>query len=204
MELAVPQDGQMKSRWCWVTSARMRSMYYYPAAQQLAQSRAVEAIKGDADIDENGSTSEIISAIEFFTDGSNVTFDFVSYEERTYSEDALVQILDDGGPVIVCTYKYSDTSDASSFYSGHAILIYGYAVLNGEYRFLVHDPLPVRLGQSYMISYDKLYSGTEKDDDITVITGTDTDSNNDPRIWHSIVVLNTTCTAETRPYYFGT
>ena len=74
------------------------------------------------------------------------------------------------------------------------MIVCGYVFVNGEYRFIVKDPLPVNTGETYIISYDKLYCGLDVQwDEI---------EENMPGVWAGMSAVQTEYAQETIPYYF--
>jgi len=88
--------------------------------------------------------------------------------------------------------KYNDMTDPDSKNGGHATLIFGYVVINGEYRFLIKDSWG---GATYWMSYEKLYNGRNAQPDEV----------QDDGIWRSCIVVNEEYATidNTIPYYFS-
>lgn len=195
-ELSISLIAQEEFYWCWVASAQMFAKSYYPS-MSLLQENAVRDVKGNV-VNETATLTQTMQAINYFTYAYNNTYlDISCHEEEIYSAENMVCILENGDPILIFSYRYSNLSDPSSIVSGHAYIIYGYAAINGGYRFLIHDPWPEDIGKTYMISYQKLYSGQRCLDDIVL----DGDSNT--RIWHSTIVRNSTYSNDPQPYYLA-
>ena len=112
------------------------------------------------------------------------------YLGEVYCRDALVRFLDDGH--ILCIYRvyYSGQSLQEQKY-GHYMIICGYVLVNGEYRFLVKDPGPPNVGSCYLISYEKLYFGAHNQ----------WDEKGDNYAWYAVVVHQTTYSGNKMPWF---
>lgn len=187
----VPGEGQQKSNWCWVTSARMFSKHLYPSIT-YTQSNAVTYVKG-SDVNESGNRAEAQQAINYYISNiSGASIDTVIKEHVIYSEENLVRFLDNGYVIYIARGWYEDTNDPTTREGGHATLIYGYTTVDSEIWFLVRDPWPINKGKSYIISYDKLCNGAN------CKPGEESDTG----VWSASIVVNTSYANETIPYYF--
>ena len=110
-----------------------------------------------------------------------------------YDESTLINFLDDGCVVAIGRGTYTDINDPSSLNGAHETLIIGYAVLDGKNWFIVHDPLPLFQGETYLMSYEKMVNGRNPQGNET----------SDMGIWIDCVVINTTYCNNTISYYFG-
>ena len=188
----VSLEGQNKSNWCWVTSSRMFSKHFFSAVT-YTQTQAVTYIKGSP-INEGGSRVEAKAAINYYISNiAGASIDTVIKEYSVYSENTLKSFLDDDYVVYISRRWYNDLDDASDYDGGHATLVFGYVVIDSEIWFLVRDPWPVDEGETYMISYNKLYNGRNPRSGESSDTG----------IWYASIVVNTSYVNETITYYFG-
>ena len=184
-------EGQQKSNWCWVTSARMYAKHSYSSVT-YTQAEAVIHVKG-SNVNEGGNRKAAQKAINYYI--SNITgasIDTVVKDETIYSEDVLVRFLDDGHVIYIARGWYSDINDPESRTGGHATLIYGYTLIGSEVWFLVRDPWPVNEGETYMISYEKLCNGRNCKSEEDADTG----------VWYASIVPNTSYVNDTIPHYF--
>lgn len=190
-ESSVIGEGQQKSYWCWVTSARMFSKHSYPSVT-YTQADAVRHVKGSAG-NYSGNRVEVQLAINYYISNiAGASIDMVVKDYVIYSEDNLVRFLDDGHVVYISRGWYSDPDDPDTRNGGHATLLYGYTTIDSDIWFLVRDPLPIDEGEAYMISYEKLCNGAYCRDDEVADTG----------VWYASIVVNTSYANETIPYYF--
>ena len=188
----VSLEGQNKSNWCWATSSRMFSKHFFSAVT-YTQTQAVTYIKGSP-INEGGSRVEAKAAINYYISNiAGASIDTVIKEYSVYSENTLKSFLDDDYVVYISRRWYNDLDDASDYDGGHATLVFGYVIIDSEIWFLVRDPWPVDEGETYMISYNKLYNGRNPRSGESSDTG----------IWYASIVVNTSYVNETITYYFG-
>ncbi len=151
-----PQIGQERNTWCWVAAALMMAKTKNPNTT-VTQSEMVASVKG-AVVDGGGHIDEATEAAEFAYDGEYPRFHYIT---RPLTESELVYRLDNNGPVYVELTWY-DSNDVGK--EGHAIVVYGYHVINNIYVFHIRDPWPVddfpwpsvNEGQSYERTYNKI------------------------------------------------
>ena len=188
---SVALEGQQKSKWCWVATARMFAKHYYPSVT-YTQTDAVTHVMGIA-CNDTGNLSETLQAINYYISNINgANIDTVIKEYAIYSEKTLLRFLDDEHVVLVARSFYEDMNNASTKGTGHIILIYGYVIIDAQVWFLVKNPEPINTGKMYMISYNNLYNGND-----TIQNET---QNN--YIWEASIVVNTSYANNTIPYYF--
>ena len=189
---SVELEGQKKSNWCWAASARMFAKHFYPSVS-YTQNQAVAHVKG-SEVNDGGNRNEAQTAINYYVSSvtNDVVLETVIKDYQIYSEENLVNFLNDGYVVYIARSWYSDIDNPNSRYGGHASLIYGYVVMNGKYWFLVNDPLPLNQGKAKIISYEKLCNGFEPYD------GEDVDDG----VWYASIVIDTEYADDTEPYYF--
>ena len=187
----VALEGQKKSNWCWVATSRMFSKHFYSMVS-YTQNQAVAHVKG-SEINEGGTNAEIMSAINYLISGiSSASLSLQSKTHNIYSESTLIKFLDDGYVVAVGRGWFTNINDSTSMSGAHETLIIGYAESNGKIWFIVHDPLPVNNGESYLMSYEKLVNGRNAQFWETTDRG----------VWIDCIVINTLYSNETIPYYF--
>lgn len=194
------------SKWCWATSARMMSRYYYPAVSRT-QSQAVTHVKGQL-VNYGGWENESRDAILYYID--NVTGDTPdlrycisdgSASCRIFSETTLKKFLNDGHVVYITRSWYNSSNNRTG---GHAYVVSGYTTsYNGseiEYKYIVHDPWPadgatrlwsdtpdVTSGQILTRTYEWICNGK-------TVGSTE---ENDNGIWEGFVVVNTPYSTDT-------
>jgi len=186
----VEGEGQKMSQWCWAASSRMFSKHYFPQLT-YTQNQAVAHIKG-SEVNDGGTVQEAQAEIDFYV--SNVgTIDTTEHGDDTiYSEETMIQFLEDGHVLYVTRGWYENMNNRYSRYGGHAIFIVGYATIDSDIRFLVQDPDPIHVGDTYWISYEKLCCGTDPQDGEI----------GDKGVWEAAIVFDTSYADTTVPYYF--
>ena len=186
---STPLEGQEMGLWCWVTTAKMFARNYYPSIT-ATQADAVRNVKGSV-MNVSGGADEIIEAINYYVSTvSDETMDLVYYQYCVYSQNTLIQFLNDGNVVGVAIGEYK--SSAANRNDGHAVLIYGYVTVDSDIYFLVKDPSPVGDGDIYMISYEDLYCETKVNGDETFYY-----------VWETAIVTRGLYSGQTIPYYYG-
>ena len=186
---STPLEGQEMNLWCWVTTAEMFARNYYPSIT-ATQADAVRNVCGSV-TNTPGDSSMIIKAINYYVSTvSDETMDLVYYQNRVYSQNTLMQFLKDGNVVGVTIGKYE--LSAANRTGGHAVLIYGYVMVDSDIYFLVKDPSPVGDGDIYMISYEDLYCETKVNNDETIYY-----------VWETAIVTKGLYSGQTIPYYYG-
>ena len=189
---SVSLEGQKKSNWCWAASSRMFSKHFYDAVT-YTQNQAVAYIKG-SEINDGGTIVEIMLAIEYYISTvPGASLNLVNTHNKIYTESTLMEFLNDGYVVAISRGWYSDIHDADSKQYSHATLLIGYVELNGEIWFIVHDPSPVDIGETYFISYEKIVNGRDAQNGEIPDTG----------VWTDCVVVDTPYCHNTIDYFFG-
>ena len=162
--LPIQGEGQESETWCWVATARMFARYYYPQITATQQDVAV-TVKGDDAYTKGGNVEESVDAIEIFlaryvTESPSLSW----YYEQVYTASTMARLLDDGH-VIWCAQGEYDLEKETGDYSregGHAVIVYGYVIMENQYWFLLWDPLPpYSNGTMQLISYTNFYNGQE-------------------------------------------
>ena len=110
-----------------------------------------------------------------------------------YTESTLMSFLDDGYVGAIGRGWYEDIEDSESIDGAHEILVIGYTLINGKTWFIVHDPSPILIGKTDLMSYEKMVNGRNPQGDEEPDTG----------IWIDCVVIDTIYSDNTITYYFG-
>ena len=156
--LDVQVQGQQQSHWCWVTVAKMYAEFYDKDSTGT-QNSAVRHVYGSA-LNATGGPLELKRAVEYFLpDDTDAPGIYNCPDGKIYSEERLIDFLDNGYLVCVFRSYYSSTEDVTSRTGGHATLICGYVIVDSKRWFLVKDPSPMFVGSSNLISYEKLCNG---------------------------------------------
>jgi hypothetical protein len=187
---SLPLEGQIKTNWCWVASARMFSKHFYNPII-ATQNQAVSYVKG-SEVNDPGTDDEIISAIDYFIDSvGGDSLNLLSNNHRIYDKTTLVEFFDDGFVVAIGRGKYLILNVNFQF-TAHETLVVGYVLINDDIRFVVYDPSPVNEGKVSLFSYEKLVNGRNSQ------LGEESDIS----IWIDSVVIDTDYSSITIPYYF--
>lgn len=169
-QICVAQDieleAQSEGKWCWAAAALMFAKNYYPSIS-VTQSQIVEAIKGSV-VNDGGTASDMRNAVSFCIDSVGGTLDldtsldFTSVNQHLvlpnsiYSEENIMRFLDDGHVLLIGRMWINEDA---SIQEGHAVLVYGYCYMNGQYYFLIKDPGPEDIGRHSILSYTMLCNG---------------------------------------------
>jgi len=191
-------EAQKEDQWCWVATSRMFAKNY-SSNVTYTQSQAVIHVKG-SEINLGGNWDESIEAINYYlSTDPNITLN-IQKVHNVYSKETLVRFLDDGHVIYAHLSHYHTLVDEEVENRGaHAILIAGYTIIDGHYRFLIYDPWNPNVGKRLLVSYENLYNGHETElfsDDIKKnYTGL--------YLWTGCIVVNTPYSSQTVPWYFG-
>ena len=144
-------------------------------------------------MNESGTLIEASEAINYYiSGGSHVVLNLELHDRKVFSEDVLIQILNEGNVVYIARGVYEITGTNYTRMGGHATVIYGYVKINGGYWFLIKDPDPVGEGSTKMMSYEKLYNG--KDPQLWEAQ--------DDSVWDGIIVVSDSDYAtDMEPFY---
>ena len=104
----------------------------------------------------------------------------------------MIRFLNDRNPIYIVRGWASNISNPQSMTTSHATVITGYVWSGTEYRFLVKDPAPQNQGSARIMSYEKIYNGRNYQSGESSDTG----------IWLQSIVVETSYSNETLPYYF--
>jgi len=144
--LAVPLDGQHQSNWCWAASGQMITEYFGHGVSQCKQVGDQSGLPnccntptpgpcnvgGTTRIDNYGFTRTIAT--------SAVPFKSLQCELSASQRAMIFDLRWDGG-------------------GGHTIVIRGYDTVGGGQWLWVNNPLPVDVGNTYLLSYDDYVDG---------------------------------------------
>lgn len=183
----VEVEGQQMSQWCWAATSRMFAKHYFNNVE-YTQSEAVTHVKGSVKNDP-GTVHEASAAMRFYI--SNITgasLDLYVNEFRIFAEDTLCEILEDNHVVYAAIGQYENAQSAVSTGIGHAILIFGYVVKNGDLLFLIRDPMPENKGTTYTLSYEALYMRSG--------------DNSKVHVWRNAIVASDDYQDSLIPYHF--
>ena len=185
----IPQE---ESKWCWAACACMMTQYYFPQAF-VVQQHGVWHVKYQV-INETGTQLETEQAIAYYIrniDNASLVLHHTLGE--VYGPETLIQFIDDEHILYIIIDYYTDI-ESQERSSRHGVIICGYVLVNGEYRFVVKDPWPVNVGKTYIISYEKLYCG--------INAQWDEEMENNTGVWVGMSTVETAYANDTIAYYF--
>ena len=153
-------EGQQTGSWCWAAAARMfakqdSTNFNVNKSQDNAALYVFDKHYAEQNPDKDHQTfglydvGDALRAINYyrnieqtaaFADGTDLLNDqsFATlYENQTFSETQLLSFLNQGQAIYISRLSFN------SALPGHAILIYGYVIIDGDYWYLIRDPWPV-------------------------------------------------------------
>ena len=135
--------------------------------------------------------SEAKMAITYFLSNTNDEVNLIVKSDQIYTEENVIRFLEDGHVLYIARGVYSNNTVLRRE-SGHAIVIWGYVYIDGEYRFLIRDPSPLTTGSTLVVSYQWLVNGQNAQ----------SGASSNLTIWDGTLVCTTLYSNDTIPYYF--
>jgi len=153
-----PFESQEHSNWCWVASARMFSRNYSSCVQASQLDGATYLFPTNPY--QKGSMVNILTLVHYYTSMNNNLLPLDTFSQHIYSQEILSQFIDDGHPVIISIGYYLDISNSQSKRWDHAMVVYGYFIMEGTYYFLIRDPGEdinnVNFKETIVMEYDSI------------------------------------------------
>ena len=144
---------QEEDNWCWNASSQMFSENY-GFSSRSQQETAEHVFDREDDLNHGGTTTDMKSAISFYSDNS-----FNTTVKNVLKEKKLLKTLTTRGPVIITRGWYDNEGNRNG---GHATIIYGYKFNEdtNAYDYYINDPWEPNIGSSYTRQYEEIVDGS--------------------------------------------